>query len=171
MSRQMNWFTFGFLFSGLCLLVIMPRWDDVKGTCLVATSKFQITQGTIATSRLKYKSGGGKGKGGYQYDIHFVYSVAGKKYYSNNVSFSRTGGEREFLNSYLQRYPLNQSVTVYYQKNDPGFAVLEPDNKEPGLWIFLIGFIGAFASMLYGVYLTLVDYCQKKATKVINSEE
>ncbi|MCF6366555.1 MAG: DUF3592 domain-containing protein [Bacteroidales bacterium] len=51
--------------------------------------------------------------------IYYEYTVNGKSYISNKVSFSYQNPDAT-----VKRYPKGKKVTVYYSPDDPGFAVL-----------------------------------------------
>jgi hypothetical protein len=59
----------------------------------------------------------------YHAKIHFKYSVKGKSFTSNNVTFGQsTKGAGEIVN----HYPIGKKIKVFYNPQDPKVAVLEP---------------------------------------------
>jgi hypothetical protein len=90
------------------------------------------------------------------YSITYEFRVGNRTIRSDKITFADTGrlNEFDFAENYVKKYPIGRTVTVYYEKNDPTFCVLEPDVKGlQGVAIILIlsgvVFTGAFTRMLW----------------------
>lgn len=59
-------------------------------------------------------------------DVTFRYAVADLPYTSDTVSFGQYGSNRSHAEEIVAKYPVGSQVTVYYDPNDAGTAVLEP---------------------------------------------
>jgi len=126
-----------------------------------AAADWPTTTGRIVSSAVdSYRSRSGSGSSSrtttmYRAEISFQYTVKGRSYVSDQVSFgdhssSTSGGIREIVN----RYPAASTATVYYDPADPATAILEP-GKLGGLWIpfvvggmfLLVGILGFFGKV------------------------
>lgn len=61
--------------------------------------------------------------------IGYTYSVAGKPYSSEHVSFA-TGYRPKEVEALLARYAVGQTAPVYYSPAQPALAVLEPGSNR-----------------------------------------
>ncbi|PKK88022.1 MAG: hypothetical protein CVV64_20595 [Candidatus Wallbacteria bacterium HGW-Wallbacteria-1] len=117
----------------LFLAVGLVRWHDIKGTFLIEPATLSSVQGRIVSSKIEYRSGG-KGGGGWHYAIVYEFKVEGRKYQSDEVTFSYTSTrDIEFARKYAKKYPAGAEVRVYHEKGKPSFSVLEPGEKDAGL--------------------------------------
>jgi Protein of unknown function (DUF3592) len=70
--------------------------------------------------------------------IHYRYSVGGRTFLGDRVSFRPTYGRAEAENA-VSRFPAGAPVSVWYRPRDPGTSVLEPSTCRTGLtMIFLV---------------------------------
>ena len=96
----------------------------------------QKTTGFIDSSYIFAKRG--KGSTFCHYYIKYHFEVDRRIYYSDEITFSHTGEkQRSFAEGYVKKYPPGVAVTVYYEKNNPFFSVIEPNEKDPSLWFDL----------------------------------
>lgn len=75
--------------------------------------------------------------------VSYGYSVAQREYVSDNVEIQDICIENigDFAYQVVQRYPVGKPVTVYYNPQNPAFAVLEPGIPNFGvgtIWPLLI---------------------------------
>jgi hypothetical protein len=68
-------------------------------------------------------------------DIRYRYEVAGQSYQSRFEFPSGTHPLPEFSRSYVEKYPVGASVTVYYNPQQPADSTLEPGAQ--GDWMIL----------------------------------
>lgn len=68
--------------------------------------------------------------------IEYEYQVAGKKHRCRRITIAETIGPME-LQSYLTRFPVGKSVTVYYDPANPQKAILE---RELPMGMLFVGF-------------------------------
>jgi len=116
----------GWLLLFAVIAVTYVWWGNFRGY-FTQPSDFVTTHGTITNSFFSYS--GGKGPG-YEHNIKYNYTFQGQTYTSSQVNFRFWGGRTEAAaRGYVQRYPVGQPVTVYILKSNPGFAVLEPEDK------------------------------------------
>lgn len=67
--------------------------------------------------------------------IEYHYQVEGKGYQAQVAFPGGTTPSEELSKSYVARFPLDQSVTVYYQPQHPEQSTLEP--QAQGDWLLL----------------------------------
>ncbi len=114
----------------------MNSWGYLKGGFLSNWIQYESTVGEIIKSEKKvyrYKKRSAKAR------IEFGYIVDGEFYVSHLVNFAGNLDDYEY---FLGKYPTGKQVKVFYEKNKPSFAVLEPDNWSVRVIIspVLIGF-------------------------------
>jgi len=94
------------------------------------------TRGTVISSAVKVE----RGDSGFMFSprVRYEYSVAGKTYAAERVSFGDyADSERSVARRIVDRYHPGQEVVGYYDPEDPTGAVLEPA-VVGGIWIPLI---------------------------------
>jgi len=119
-------FLFAFIATGLIFK------DEIKGMVFSKFIEYKTTEGLITTSSKKLRTGRYSSR--MAINIWYAYEVDSIVYSSNLVTFAADYYDVDY---YLEKYPLKKKVTVYYQKDNPSFAVLEPDKKN---W-FVVCFI------------------------------
>ena len=108
------------------------------------------TQGRITESRLDTHTTitDGIESTAYQAVIVYAYTVLGQEYTGKQVAFGVRSATRKAASAVLERYPLDRQVTVYYDPQKPGQAVLERVSSS-GLLQIVIGIL----LILSGIYL------------------
>jgi hypothetical protein len=148
-----------FLLLGAIMLVVaiplvLSDWYGAKGAwaSISGPSYFRLTEGRIVsssthTSRYKRRTY-------YHYAIEYEFTVGGKSYRSDKVTFNTNASfYQENAQHYIRKYPVGKIVAVYYDPHDPSFSVLEPEELEGlavGALLFLI--ISALVFALSGGY-------------------
>lgn len=96
---------------------------------------FAEFDGTTTGRIIKSKKLSGRW-GGESYDIVYAYDVGNRYYMSDQINFltNTTSVARKTV----QQYPVDEEVTVYYDKSNPRFAVLERSLLGLGVWGQLI---------------------------------
>jgi hypothetical protein len=81
----------------------------------------------------------------YQVDLRYAYQVGKRDFVGTTGNWGWTGvyGLRELAESAASRYSQGQPVTVYYDPEQPGNAVLEPDNRQGSMATLIFGAISA----------------------------
>ncbi|MDH3973307.1 MAG: DUF3592 domain-containing protein [Deltaproteobacteria bacterium] len=131
------------------LFVMGMQYNQLKGTFFSDKLDLVETDGRVIKSNRVTKTSRGLS---YHYNIVYEYYVNGKQYQSNQVSFGATGSkDKAFSKKYILKYPSGKPVTVYYDLNNPGFAVLEPEVTSERSWYILTGII--FLNFLLFGYL------------------
>lgn len=125
--------------------------DEIRGMLFDGTIEYGTTEGLITTSSTKIR--GARHSSSEIVDIRYTYEVESIPYSSTLVTLAADYHEIDY---YLNKYPLNRKVTVYYDVNDPSFAVLEPDKKD---WTVLLR---PFAWIFFGGLIFLVMYLSTK---------
>lgn len=115
-----------------------------------------IAQGRIisAGSRLTI-TGGGRVKS--IPSVLYEYEVNGQKYSSNRLmSMSMSvAGNVKLVEKYVSRYRVGETITVYYDPNNPSDAVLEPGLA--GTFRVMMG-IGGGVGCLIGIGISIVMF-------------
>jgi hypothetical protein len=118
--------------QGIILLILFPliilvaRFEDLRGSFLLNTIEFVETTGHINHSDIGYGS-----RPKFRFDIKYQYQVNGKVYESSRIGFGFKGsGKKETVEAIVERYPIGQEVIVYFDKRNPNFSVLEPDRNS-----------------------------------------
>lgn len=131
------------------LFLVFFRWNDIKGSYLINEAALSQTTGTITESEIICKSGSKTGRT-YHYAIRYRFRANERDYESEQVTFTHTGtSNKSFAEEYIRKYPVGNSVTVFYQETNPSFSVLEPESKDGG---FLLSF-PVFAGLTILVFI------------------
>lgn len=110
------------------------NWPSVKGKVL----KSDVTV-VLNGSRQRLKYGGGTSY--YKPHIVYNYTVNNKNYTSERITLGISDSYRnvsEIYVKYLDRYPKDKMIDVYYNPANPGLAVLEPCINNGNTWYYLV---------------------------------
>ncbi len=104
--------------------------DDTRG---FASRTWPSVSATILAGTLEESYG----RGGREWapNLTYSFSVDGKRYSGHYITFPPRRGSRASAEATLERYPVGQTVTAYYNPNDPAQACLEPG---PDWWFLFI---------------------------------
>jgi hypothetical protein len=126
-------------------LGIYMRLDTIKWV-FTDTSTYQTTSGFITKSEIGYTYRS------WTFYIEYEYMVDNVKYKSSRVHFGFEGStDLRYSTGYVEKYPVDSSVLVYYDTKKPSDSVLEPHIKE--YQQFYIYGIGIFLSIIF-LYLS-----------------
>lgn len=126
-----------FLEIGLLLFVAIVistanNMDSVKWL-FTNHSDFQTTSGKITSSRVAYNGS----PGGWRFLITYEYSVDEKIFVSDRIHYGYQALlDEDYAKNFVENYPTEKVVTVYYNPIDPQISVLEPDVKWYGALYF-----------------------------------
>jgi hypothetical protein len=97
----------------------------------------------------------------YQPVVEYDYTVMGAAYHASRVAFGADSFGKGQAEAILARYPVDTHVTVYYNPEKPGEAVLEQSAKSTTLFMVvggifaLIGLCASLAGCAALAYITL----------------
>jgi hypothetical protein len=130
-------FVCAFLF--LVLLVIgFVRRNDIKGTYFTDPAALSRTAGIITSSEVICRNP--KGGKVYEYSIRYKFRVNEKELESDRITFAPpVSNQRGFAEAYVSKYPVGKEITVFYEKDNPSFSVLEPEEKDESVLKFFLG--------------------------------
>ncbi len=115
-----------FWFVALPLLVLITRFDDVKGSFFLTTIEFSSIKGEVIESKITH---GHRPK--YRFNISYSYEVNGVKYTNSRVGFGFKGSNnKDSVSEILNKYPVGKKVEVYFDNQKPNFSVLEPERNS-----------------------------------------
>jgi hypothetical protein len=83
----------------------------------------------------------------YQVDLRYAYQVGKRDFVGTTANWGWTAiyGLRELAEKAAGQYTNGQPVTVYYDPEQPGKAVLEPDGRQASIAPLIFGAISAVA--------------------------
>lgn len=97
----------------------------------------KVTYATVET-RHSHRSGGGSSTSHYA-KVVYEYSANGQRYQSDRITFGSDVGYGNY-NRVLQKvasYPVNSTVQVYYNPDNPAEAVLEKTAPSSKIFLFV----------------------------------
>ena len=117
------------------------RWPTVSGTITTASVVEEVTEDDSdkdSTIRRKVHR--------YHVDLRYGYQVNGRGYVGTAVNFGWAAiyGARDQAEAAASRYRPDENVTVYYDPDHPGTAVLEPTNRQ-----------GSFAPLIFSAIFAI----------------
>ena len=135
-----------FVIIGLVLLFIYFR-NLAK---VRASQDWPTVQGTVIQSWVRKRSStDDDGSVSYSYypEIHYQYQIVGIEYQGNKIAFGpKVGGNRPRAEKIIEKYPTGANVTVYYQPDKPGNAVLERS-------IYKVSLVMGIVFVLAGIFI------------------
>jgi hypothetical protein len=138
------------LFAGVGAFLIYKSFRDRKKADTSQTwpsTPGQITEARVVRSRRTDS----EGDVDYSYApaIQYTYQVGGQEYTGDNITFGfrQTFGSQAKAEAALARFPTGGQVTVYYDPNNPGEAVLE---RKAG---------GSTLSLVLGIVFLVISLC------------
>jgi hypothetical protein len=96
----------------------------------------------------------------YQVDLRYAYQVDKRDFVGTSASWGWTAiyGLRELAEKAASQYRPGQPVTVYYDPEQPGNAVLEPDNRQGSLAPLIAAALCAVIGGLFLAFLIEVGF-------------
>jgi hypothetical protein len=96
----------------------------------------------------------------YQVDLRYAYQVGKRDFVGTAAGWGWTAiyGLRDVAEKAASQYPLGQPVTVYYDPEQPGNAVLEPDNRQGSLAPLIAAAICAVAGSAILAFFVKVGF-------------
>ncbi len=153
------------------LVMVMQAYlvrDDIRGAYLTDASSLEKTSGAIVHSYVSTMEERDPFVGwltlgqSYTYSIGYEFEVGDRVFHSDSITFASQSSWNDAhpAESYVNRYPEGHTVTVFYDKNDPSFSVLEPNVRNERL-IFLI--VGIGLSLVIFVAVITIEFMQALA--------
>jgi hypothetical protein len=136
------------LLLAMCYSIYRARYIDIRGAHLTDVSALAQAQGTIVASELHRM----------RHDwihphITYEFQAGGRTFRSSKVTFSCTGGGgNDRAEEYAQKYKVGKPITVFFDRADPTFSVLEPqtaDNFYDVLGLAILAVFGVIGSSIY----------------------
>jgi hypothetical protein len=96
----------------------------------------------------------------YQVDLRYAYQVGKRDFIGTAANWGGTAiyGLRELAEKAASQHSVGQPVTVYYDPEQPGNAVLEPDNRQGSLAPLIVAAICAVLGGLFLAFLIKVGF-------------
>lgn len=91
----------------------------------------------------------------YHADIAFEYAVNDQRYAGDTVNFGQYGGSYGHAEEIVNKYPVGESVQVYYDPNEPTTAVLEPGVSGGSYLVLGIGLCFAGVPFIFGPFMLI----------------
>lgn len=144
------------IFVSLLLVAVgvgVSMWGSHIKELAAASENWPTAEGRITASEVTSHRNTDTDRD-YYYSAHveYAYTVNGTRYSSDAVTvgdYSTTGpGDAQRI---VDRYPVNKTVSVRYDPEDPGMAILEPGAAGIGNHLFWVGFVFAGAGLLVGL--------------------
>lgn len=131
-----NWMLL-FLIAGIA--ICLKGYFDLQEA--MSSYSWLSTSGQIVSSQVK-KVDRFKEAPSFYADIAYEYQVAGKKYRGERIFFGEYGsGSEKEARSWVDKYRVGQTVTVYYHPRQPERAVLERGARFATFVLIFIGLI------------------------------
>ncbi len=141
-----NW-----LYLVLSVVGLFAIGSALRSKRLANTSQsWQGTQGRVIASEIKKSTSNDSDYGqstSYEAVVRYMYSVAGKEYTGERVSFGVKNSSEKLARETVARYPMDTSVTVYYDPKKPEQAVLEQASSSG--WLQIVIGIALFVAGIY----------------------
>lgn len=122
---------------------------EIKGS--QETSNWPSTTGTITSSSVRKETRRESNKTSTVYypSVQYRYQIDSRPYTSSRIAFGNaSGGRKSFAQDVAEKYPSGQKITVYYDPDDPQYAILETGFTWSSLFIFLGGIVFFAAGVL-----------------------
>ena len=131
------------------------RWPTAAGT---------ITASDVIEEAIEDKSNDDKSfirkTYRYQVDLRYAYQLGKRDFVGTAANWGGTAiyGLREMAEKAASRYSVGQPVTVYYDPEQPGNAVLEPESREGSLTLLIVAAICAVTGGLFLAFFLEVGF-------------
>jgi hypothetical protein len=113
-------------FTAIPILILIFRFEDVRGSYFITTIDFSTVNGKIVESKITHGH-----RPNYRFNISYNYEVNGIKYTNSRVGFGFKGSnDKSSVTEILSRYPVGKKVQVYFDSQQPNFSVLEPERNS-----------------------------------------
>lgn len=131
--------------------IFMLAWGGYEIKASHKTGSWPSTEGTITSSSVhkEIRRESGKTVTTYYPSVQYRYHIGDRQHTSYRIAFGNvSGGLQKFAQKVVARYPSGQKVTVYYNPDEPQYAILETGFTWNSLFIFLGGIVFFAAGVL-----------------------
>jgi hypothetical protein len=104
---------------------------------MLVSMSWPSTQGTVLESRWMMTSGSKYSSMSVKVTMRYRYSVADRGYTSDRIAIWGPSGLKPTTHDFIDTHPAGAPVTVYYDPERPGRAVLARAPQNVLSWIFL----------------------------------
>jgi hypothetical protein len=131
--------------------IILAVWGGRQVFEAYNSKNWPTTEGTITSSYVHKREGSPSDKNKqptYHVKINYEYTVDGTRYTGERIRFTDNADRgRDKAKGLADEYFADQTVTVYYNPEDPGIAILKPG------FVFstFIPFLGGLAFLFAGI--------------------
>lgn len=124
------------------VMLVSNAWQQIEAL------SFETEQGRILKSKLEVESDGDGDT--YRPDIEFEFFIIDDRYVSNTWKFGSdmSTGSRSNNEKIVRKYPRGSEVTVYYDRDNPERAILQPGIS--GSELFMAWFMTPFNMIMLG---------------------
>ncbi|WP_417390617.1 DUF3592 domain-containing protein [Gimesia sp.] len=135
------------IFLGLIFLIVgyvmayqigLPLLEQAR-----ASTSWPVTTGEVLESKVKSHRSSNSSSSTYAAHVVYRYQIEGKNYESQTVWFGSdvSTSDRSLAQNTVKKYPVRQSVNVYYDPRHPEAAVLEPGVFKTTWFYYLFGWV------------------------------
>ena len=139
----------GTVFTVLIALIALSigLYSMYHGTKILIYAKksksWPSIQGVVTDSHVTSDKSGNGGSL-YSPNVKYKYTVIGKTYMNDLISFASKSGDLTYAKGIVEKYMPGKSVIVYFEPNDPQFSVLVPGKGtdiplQLGIAFFFVG--------------------------------
>jgi hypothetical protein len=140
----------GFMARGLYLINKIKGWPRTNGI---------ITNSAISEEPVRFQDSGSK-QPMYKPVIYYEYTVDNRKYVNNTITVFKieTGyGDRNRVEKILKDYPPGKLVSIAYDTNDPGTAILSTKYLDM-VWFWFFVFCILTLIAVIAIAILIVNY-------------
>ncbi len=136
-------FIFGII-GALMIFMYFRQKKEAEESQNWASTLGRITK-TYMRQEVSYETGSTL----YYPEIEYEYEYRGVIYTGNRIDFGGSSGNSNHNKSeeLLAQYPINKTITVYYDPNNPEEAVLEQKMGTGGKVMLIVGILFAFIAL------------------------
>lgn len=130
---------------GLIVVPLVLRYALRLKTRIAAAKSWPTARATITRSEVRMI-----GKGSFGPGIVYSYTVGGRAYEGFRLHLGAKTGNRAFAKAIVDAHPVGMETEAYYDPDNPGFAILQPDGdpkaylQGAGLLALMFIFLGVF---------------------------
>ena len=153
------------IFGWFCVAIGAPllMWGAWYLIQAFASSSWPTVEGVVERVQIRRDtSGSGSTRTvSYRYTVEYAYEVGGTAYTSDKLEMGsgNTAGREpthgEASAAARKRFPRGKAVTVYYDPDDPGMAVLAPGARLSNWGAYMPALLGLFFALVGGWMLYL----------------
>ncbi|WP_417380019.1 DUF3592 domain-containing protein [Gimesia sp.] len=135
------------IFLGFIFLIVGYVMAYLKGLPLLeqarASKDWPVTTGEVLASDVQSHRSSNSNSSTYSAHVVYRYQVQDKNYEAKTVWFGSdvSTSDRSLAQNTIKKYPIQQSVTVYYDPQHPETAVLEPGVFKTTWFYYLFGWV------------------------------